>query len=93
MGEIKEMPQVVNGKGIPTEITKTLNHASIFYLDCHWTVGTLSQLGNDNMVKLEFCLLVECNELRTVIDGDSKYSEDVDKRPVLGRYNTWVFIT
>ena len=81
----KKCLKYVNGEGIPIEITEALNHASIFYLDRHWTVETLSQFGNEKMVKLEFCLLVECNELRTVIDGNYKCTDGVDKKPVFGQ--------
>ncbi|XP_057465583.1 probable disease resistance protein At5g43740 [Actinidia eriantha] len=80
----KKCFKYVNGEGTPTEITEALNHASIFVLDRHSSVETLSQFGNENMVKLEFCLLVECNELRTVIDGDYKCPDGVDKKPVFG---------
>ncbi|PSS02917.1 Disease resistance protein [Actinidia chinensis var. chinensis] len=80
----KKCLKYVNGEGTPTEITEALNHASIFFLDRHSSVEMLSQFGNENMVKLEFCLLVECNELRTVIDGDYKCPDGVDKKPVFG---------
>ncbi|GFY88592.1 hypothetical protein Acr_06g0005320 [Actinidia rufa] len=80
----KKCLKYVNGEGTPTEITEALNHASIFFLDRHSSVETLSQFGNENMVKLEFCLLVECNELQTIIDGDYKCPDGVDKKPVFG---------
>ncbi|KAI8028671.1 putative disease resistance protein [Camellia lanceoleosa] len=77
--------EYINGEGIPTEITEVLNHANFFFLDRHWTVKMLSDLGNQNMVNLTVCLLVECNELQTIIEGDCKYPLGVDfvyRKPV-----------
>ncbi|KAI8025139.1 Disease resistance protein [Camellia lanceoleosa] len=65
--------EYINGEGIPTEITEVLNDANCFFLDRHWTVKMLSDFGNENMVNLMFCLLVECNELQTIFDGDYEY--------------------
>ncbi|KAI8027614.1 Disease resistance protein [Camellia lanceoleosa] len=74
--------EYINGEGIPTEITEVLNHAEYFFLDRHWTLKMLSDFGNENMVNLRFCLLVECNELQTIIDGDYEYLLGVDKKSV-----------
>ncbi|THF97219.1 hypothetical protein TEA_022546 [Camellia sinensis var. sinensis] len=74
--------EYINGEGIPTEITEVLNHANFFFLDRHWTLKMLSDFGNENMVNLRFCLLVECNELQTIIDGDYEYLLGVDKKSV-----------
>ncbi|CAL5378044.1 unnamed protein product [Camellia sinensis] len=77
--------EYINGDGIPTEITEVLNHANFFFLDRHWTVKMLSDFGNENMENLRVCLLVECNELQTIIDGDYKYPLGVDyvyRKPV-----------
>ncbi|KAI8025096.1 putative disease resistance protein [Camellia lanceoleosa] len=74
--------EYINGEGIPAEITKVLNHANFFFLDRHWTLKMLSDFGNENLVNLRFCLLVECNELQTIIDGDYEYLSGVDKKSV-----------
>ncbi|KAF5962215.1 hypothetical protein HYC85_003424 [Camellia sinensis] len=50
-----------------------------------WTVKKLSEFGNENMVELKFCFLVECNELQTIIDGGEFYTggeSGVDKKLV-----------
>ncbi|XP_057503047.1 disease resistance protein RPS2-like [Actinidia eriantha] len=79
-----------NGKYIPTEIKNALKCTSAFFLHRHWTVKMLSEFGNENMVVLKFCLLVECNELQTIIDGgefcaegDHQCESGADKKPVL----------
>ncbi|KAL7235694.1 hypothetical protein ACSBR1_019062 [Camellia fascicularis] len=65
----------VNGEGIPIEIIEVLKHANAFFLEHHWTVNNLSEFGLQNMDKLKFCFLVECNELRTIIDAKQFYHE------------------
>ncbi|KAF7126343.1 hypothetical protein RHSIM_Rhsim11G0064600 [Rhododendron simsii] len=86
----KNYLKYANGKYVPTEIQNTLKRTGAFFLDRHWTVKKLSEFGTENMVDLKFCLLVECNELQTIIDGrepceDREHYCDygVVKRPVL----------
>ncbi|CAL5329835.1 unnamed protein product [Camellia sinensis] len=74
--------EYINGDGKPTEITEVLTRAFVFFLDRHWTIRMLSDFGNENLVKLKFCLLVECNELQTIIDGNYKYPSGVVKEPI-----------
>ncbi|KAI8027376.1 hypothetical protein LOK49_LG02G02652 [Camellia lanceoleosa] len=82
----KNCPEYINNEGMLIEITEVLNHATIFFLDRHWMMKMLFEFGNENMVNLRFCLLVECNELQTSIDGDYEYpSLGVDKKPTLER--------
>ncbi|KAF5951439.1 hypothetical protein HYC85_009383 [Camellia sinensis] len=68
----------VNGEGIPIEIIEVLKHANAFSLEHHWTVNNLSEFGLQNMDKLKFCFLVECNELRTIIDAKQFYQGDCE---------------
>ncbi|KAI8004392.1 Disease resistance protein RPS2 [Camellia lanceoleosa] len=77
----------INGKYIPIEIQNALKCTCAFFLERHWAVKKLSEFGNENMVELKFCLLVECNELQTIIDGVEfrcrrSTCESVDKTPV-----------
>ncbi|THG18602.1 hypothetical protein TEA_021402 [Camellia sinensis var. sinensis] len=44
--------------------------------------GEGNEFRNENMVQLNFCLLVECNEFQTIIDGDSEYWWRVDNKRV-----------
>ncbi|KAI8026809.1 Disease resistance protein [Camellia lanceoleosa] len=81
----KKCLKYINGEGKPSGITEALQHASVFFLDRHYTAKTLSEFGNENMVQLKFCLLVECNEFQTIIDGDSEYRWGVDNKLVFGR--------
>uniref|UniRef100_A0A5B7B1M6 Lipoxygenase n=1 Tax=Davidia involucrata TaxID=16924 RepID=A0A5B7B1M6_DAVIN len=77
----------INGEDKAIEIREALKHANAFFLDRHWTVKKLSEFGKDEMYQLKFCLLVECNEIRTIIEGGEFYGKrdnEEDNNPVLG---------
>ncbi|KAA3481503.1 disease resistance protein [Gossypium australe] len=59
----------VNGENIPFQVRKLLKFTSSFFLDRHENASSLSEFGNENMVKLKFCLLVDCKKMETIIDG------------------------
>ncbi|KAH7835051.1 hypothetical protein Vadar_022407 [Vaccinium darrowii] len=58
----------INGNHIPNEFTKVLKHTNAFVLQRHWTAESLSDFGHENMNEVKFCLVMECNEVRTIID-------------------------
>ncbi|KAM7482058.1 hypothetical protein LguiB_006641 [Lonicera macranthoides] len=61
----------VNGEGITDGIGKVLEYSNAFFLDRHWTIESLSVFKADQMRQLQFCLLVQCNEMKTIVDeGD-----------------------
>ncbi|KAK8604078.1 hypothetical protein V6N13_096541 [Hibiscus sabdariffa] len=68
----------VNGENIPIEIKGVLKYSTSFFLDHHATTVNLSEFGIKNMKGLKFCLLAECNEMETVIDGDMHYERNED---------------
>ncbi|KAI8028675.1 hypothetical protein LOK49_LG02G02742 [Camellia lanceoleosa] len=57
--KLKKCLKYISGEGTPIEINEALKHATLFFLDCHWTVKMLSEFENENMVNLQFCLLME----------------------------------
>ncbi|PPD79938.1 hypothetical protein GOBAR_DD23132 [Gossypium barbadense] len=59
----------VNGENIPFQVRKVLKFTSSFFLDRHENASSLSEFGNENMVMLKYCLLVDCNKMETIIDG------------------------
>ncbi|XVF54511.1 hypothetical protein PTKIN_Ptkin05aG0186200 [Pterospermum kingtungense] len=65
---------------IPIEIKGVLRYSTSFFLDNHATALNLSEFGIENMKRLNFCLLAECNKIETIIDGKShnKGDEKVD---------------
>ena len=58
----------VNGEDIPVQIKKVVQHATALFLDRHLTITKLSELGIENMKKLEVCILAECKEIQTIVD-------------------------
>ncbi|KAH7858106.1 hypothetical protein Vadar_020055 [Vaccinium darrowii] len=63
----------INGICIPNEIAKVFNHADAFHLQRHWTAQSLSEFGHENLKEVKFCLVMECNEFRTIIDSEKLY--------------------
>ncbi|RVW62676.1 hypothetical protein CK203_062675 [Vitis vinifera] len=54
---------------IPVEIKEVLQHATALFLDRHLTLTKLSEFGIENMKELEVCVLGECKEIQTLVDG------------------------
>ncbi|XP_058188549.1 uncharacterized protein LOC131306367 [Rhododendron vialii] len=93
--KLKKGLKYINGSRIPNEITKVFKRANGFFLQRHWTAKSLSEFGHENMNEVKFCLVMECNEFRTIIDserfywgkdgrGESKDFQDFDEAIVLG---------
>ncbi|KAG5525750.1 hypothetical protein RHGRI_032140 [Rhododendron griersonianum] len=80
--KFKKCFKYINGEGMPNGIIGALKHASVLFLDRHWTVKVLSEFGHENLANLECCLLVECNELQTIVDGDYECLSGGDKKPI-----------
>ncbi|KAK6271254.1 hypothetical protein POUND7_008352 [Theobroma cacao] len=59
----------VNGENIPIQIRQVLKISASFFLDRHANAMNLSEFGNENLKMLKCCLLAECNEMETIIDG------------------------
>ncbi|XP_017973861.1 PREDICTED: disease resistance protein At4g27190 isoform X2 [Theobroma cacao] len=68
----------VNGENIPIEIKGVLKYSTSFFLDHHATATNLSEFGIENMKRLKFCLLVDCNKMETIIDGERHYDGNED---------------
>ncbi|XVF11717.1 hypothetical protein REPUB_Repub08aG0051900 [Reevesia pubescens] len=66
----------VNGGNISIGIKRVLNYSTSFFLDNHATTVNLSEFGMENMKRLKFCLLAECNKMETIIDGETHYRGD-----------------
>ncbi|KAE9446808.1 hypothetical protein C3L33_21295, partial [Rhododendron williamsianum] len=86
--KFKKCFKYINGEGMPSGIIGALKHASILFLDRHWTVKVLSEFGHENLANLECCLLVECNELQTIVDGDYECPSVVTRNQYLKGYAT-----
>ncbi|KAH7833384.1 hypothetical protein Vadar_005772 [Vaccinium darrowii] len=93
--KLEKCLKYINGSHIPNEITKVIKHANAFFLQRHWTAGSLSEFRHENMNELKFFLVMECNEFRTIIDselfyqgkdgrGETEDLQDLDESIVLG---------
>ncbi|XP_054777233.1 uncharacterized protein LOC129285521 [Prosopis cineraria] len=60
----------VNGEDFPNEVMLILSKAWAFFLDRHMTIKNLSQFGWSNLNQLRLCILAECNEMQSIVDGD-----------------------
>ncbi|KAI8532042.1 hypothetical protein RHMOL_Rhmol11G0182500 [Rhododendron molle] len=78
-----ELKAILNALSMPSGIIEALKHASLLFLDRHWTVKVLSEFGHENLADVECCLLVECNELQTIVDGDYECPSGGDNKPIL----------
>ena len=84
----KRCLKYVNGEDIPVEIKEVLQHATALFLDRHLTLTKLSEFGIENM-KLGVCVLGECKEIQTLVDGaeinkQEDNARDVNEDTVLG---------
>ncbi|XP_058188564.1 disease resistance protein At4g27190-like [Rhododendron vialii] len=93
--KLKKGLKYINGSHVPNEVTEVFRHANAFFLQRHWTSNSLSEFGHENMNEVKFCLVMECNEFRTVIDSEqfhqgkdgmseSEDFQDFDEAIVLG---------
>ncbi|KAF7114860.1 hypothetical protein RHSIM_RhsimUnG0074500 [Rhododendron simsii] len=81
--KFKKCLKYIKGEGMPSGITEALKHASLLFLDRHWTVKVLSEFGHENLADIECCLLVECNELQTIVAGDYECPSGGDNKRIL----------
>ena len=65
----------MNGEGVPVEIKEVLRHATALVLDRHLTLTNLSEFGIGNIKNLEFCVLGECSQIESIVDGAEIYTQ------------------
>ena len=74
----------VNGEGVPVEIKEVLRHSTALILDRHSTLTKLSDFGIGNINNLEFCVLGECSQIESIVDGIEIYTPGADGGDVCG---------
>ena len=70
------------GDGVPVEIKEVLRHTTALILDRHLTLTKLSEFGIGNIKNLEFCVLGECSQIESIVDGEEIYTQGDDGRDV-----------
>ncbi|XP_028762912.1 disease resistance protein At4g27190-like isoform X2 [Neltuma alba] len=59
----------VNGDDVPNEIERLVRHSKALFLERHKTINSLSGFNVMNLEQLRVCMLAECREMQTVVDG------------------------
>ncbi|KAL2343201.1 hypothetical protein Fmac_004486 [Flemingia macrophylla] len=59
----------VNGVSVPNVVKMNLTHFKALYLDRHMTIKSLSDFELKNLSGIQVCILAECNEMETIVDG------------------------
>ncbi|KAL8116344.1 hypothetical protein AgCh_022736 [Apium graveolens] len=67
--KLKKCLKYINGEDSTPRLAEALRHTSALYLDRHWTLHKLSIFKFEDLTKLKFCLLMDCNEMQTLFDG------------------------
>lgn len=71
----------VKGVDVPYEITSAIRHSKALFLDRHMSIKDLSMFGGMNIEQLQVCILVECKEMRAIVDvRHSSVFEDIFPR-------------
>ncbi|KAK7359134.1 hypothetical protein VNO77_01081 [Canavalia gladiata] len=71
----------VNGVNVPNGVKLNLGRFRALYLDRHMTMKSLTDFELMNLQKLRVCIVAECNEMETIVDGS--YSHDGPALPNL----------
>ncbi|KAK1417676.1 hypothetical protein QVD17_26810 [Tagetes erecta] len=73
--KLEKCVKYMNGEGYNDEIVKLVRDARALYLRRHWTIEKLSMF---DIRRLKYCLLMECNEMQTLVDQED-FSERKSK--------------
>ncbi|KAL8188804.1 hypothetical protein R6Q57_029559 [Mikania cordata] len=65
--KLEKCVKYMNGEGYADEIVELISDARALYLRRHWTIEKLSMF---DIRKLKYCLLMECNEMQTLVDQE-----------------------
>ncbi|MFS7979153.1 putative transcription factor WRKY family [Helianthus anomalus] len=70
--KLEKCVKYMNGEGTTDEIVELIRDARALYLRRHWTIKKLSVF---DIRKLKYCLLMECNEMVTLVDQEDFYGD------------------
>lgn len=68
--KLEKCVKYMNGDGHMDKVDELIRSARGLYLRRHWTIEKLSIF---DMMRLKYCLLMECNEMRALIDHEDLY--------------------
>ncbi|KAK7392960.1 hypothetical protein VNO78_21410 [Psophocarpus tetragonolobus] len=61
----------VNGVDVPIGVKMNLERFKALFLDRHMTIKSLSDFDLKNLWGLKVCILAECNEMETIVNGSN----------------------
>ncbi|KAJ0035490.1 hypothetical protein Pint_26075 [Pistacia integerrima] len=64
--------RLCRGEGFPVEVLKMLKQACVFELNGHRGAANLSSFSSENLEGLETCIIEDCREMTSIIDGNSR---------------------
>ncbi|KAK9077030.1 hypothetical protein SSX86_005365 [Deinandra increscens subsp. villosa] len=70
--EFKNCLNWINAEGNEDDISKIIERTEALFLHRHWTIEKLSTF---NITNLKYCLVAECNEMETFMEGDGLIGE------------------
>nr|WCL15220.1 WRKY4049 [Atractylodes chinensis] len=70
--KLEKCVKYTNGEGHTDEIVELIRKARALYLRRHWTIEKLSVF---DIRRLKYCLLMECNEMQTLVDQEDSYED------------------
>ncbi|KAK7247469.1 hypothetical protein RIF29_42352 [Crotalaria pallida] len=59
----------IKGLDVPFEIKTLLKHSKALFLDRHMAIKNLTEFEMMNLKRLRVCILAECKEMQTIVDG------------------------
>ncbi|KAI9107294.1 hypothetical protein K1719_021682 [Acacia pycnantha] len=67
----------VKGVDVPNEVSFAVRHSKALFLDRHMTIKDLSKFGMKSIEELQVCVLAECKEMQTIVDGRCSSRRDI----------------
>ncbi|KAK4254476.1 hypothetical protein QN277_009854 [Acacia crassicarpa] len=67
----------VKGVDVPERVSLAILYSKALFLDRHMTIKDLSEFGMENIEQLQVCILAECKEMQTIVDGRCSSSSDI----------------
>ncbi|XP_059445382.1 disease resistance protein RPS2-like [Corylus avellana] len=85
--QIRTYLKFVNGEGAPPAISEVLAETDAFELIGHMGAKNLSDFDIKSINKMRGCLIEGCNEIETIVDGDSLQESALEGLEVMCIYN------
>ena len=85
--QIRKCFKLANGEGVNPAISEVLANSETFELIGHKGASRLSDFGIGNINKMRGCLIEGCDDIETIIDGDSERRSALENLEKMYIYN------